>query len=154
MARADCLKDIVAKKRQRLAIAKQALGEEELKQRICGVAATRPFIEAINKPRNLSLIAEIKKQSPSQGLLRKDFDPAAIAAVYQQAGVQAISVLTEEDFFAGSVDFLNTVKACTTVPILRKDFILEPYQIYESRYFGADAVLLIAELLTRMSCLN
>ncbi|MFA6384451.1 MAG: indole-3-glycerol phosphate synthase TrpC, partial [Candidatus Omnitrophota bacterium] len=95
------------------------------------------------------LIAEIKKQSPSQGVIRADFDPAGIAAVYQDAGVQAISVLTEEDYFAGNPAYINAVKAVTTVPVLRKDFITEPYQIWESRYYGADAVLLIADLLSK-----
>lgn len=149
MAKADCLKDIVARKKERIVAAKQALPEEELKQRIAGLPAARPFTEAINKPRAISLIAEIKKQSPSQGVIRQDFDPAAIAGVYQEAGVQAISVLTEEDFFAGSLAFINAVKERASVPVLRKDFILEPYQIYESRYYGADAVLLIADLLTK-----
>ena len=102
MAKIDVMKDIVAKKKERLVIAKQALPEEELKQRISGLAAPRPFMAAINKQRAISLIAEIKKQSPSQGVIRQDFDPGQIAAVYQDAGAQAISVLTEEDFFAGS----------------------------------------------------
>jgi len=149
MAKADCLKDIVARKKERIVAAKQALPEEELKQRIAGLPAARPFIEAVNKPRAISLIAEIKKQSPSQGVILQDFDPAAIAGVYQEAGVQAISVLTEEDFFAGSPAFINAVKERASVPVLRKDFILEPYQIYESRYYGADAVLLIADLLSK-----
>ncbi|MFA6385120.1 MAG: indole-3-glycerol-phosphate synthase TrpC, partial [Candidatus Omnitrophota bacterium] len=133
MAKTDVMKDIVAKKKERLILAKQALPEEELKQKINGLPAARPFIESINKPRFISLIAEIKKQSPSQGVIRADFDPAAIAAVYQDAGVQAISVLTEEDFFAGSPSHINTVKASASVAVLRKDFIFEPYQILESR---------------------
>jgi indole-3-glycerol phosphate synthase len=149
MAKVDKLKEIVAKKKERLILAQQALPLDELKQKMNGLPQTRPFIEAINKPRFISLIAEIKKQSPSQGVIRPEFDPAGIAAVYQDAGVQAISVLTEEDFFAGSVSFINDVKARTTAPVLRKDFIVEPYQIYESRYFGADAVLLIADLLSK-----
>lgn len=149
MAKADCLKDIVAKKKERLILAKQALPEEELKQRISGLPPARPFIEAVNKPRFISLIAEIKKQSPSQGVIRQDFDPAAIARVYQEVGVQAVSVLTEEDFFAGSPAVINTVKEHASVPVLRKDFILERYQIYESRFYGADAVLLIADLLSK-----
>jgi indole-3-glycerol phosphate synthase len=149
MAKVDVMKDIVAKKKERLILAKQALSEEDLKQKIAGLPATRPFIEAINKPRFISLIAEIKKQSPSQGVIRADFEPAVIAAVYQDAGVQAISVLTEEDYFAGSLAYINTVKTVASVPVLRKDFILEPYQIFESRYYGADAVLLIADLLSK-----
>ncbi len=149
MAKADCLKNIVAKKKERLILAKQTLAEEELKQKISGLPAARPFIEAIHKPRSISLIAEIKGQSPSQGVIRPDLDPAAVAAVYQDAGVQAISVLTEEDFFAGAPAFINIVKERAAVPVMRKDFIFEAYQIYESRYYGADAVLLIADLLSK-----
>jgi indole-3-glycerol phosphate synthase len=106
-------------------------------------------VEAIHKPRTISLIAEIKKASPSRGVIREDFNPAEIAKIYQETGVQAISVLTEEDFFQGNLAYLSEVRSVTSVPILRKDFILEPYQVYESRYFGADAILLIADLLTR-----
>jgi indole-3-glycerol phosphate synthase len=148
MAR-DVLKEIVAKKKERLLSAKQALPEEELKQKVLALPEARPFREAIVKPRTISLIAELKKASPSKGLLREDFNPAAIAKIYFDAGTQAISVLTEEDYFQGSLACLNETRNVTAVPLLRKDFILEPYQIYESRYFGADAVLLIADLLTR-----
>jgi len=149
MAKSDVLKEIVAKKKERLLLAKQSTPEETLKSGISGLPQTRPFIEAIFKPRNISLIAEIKKQSPSHGVIRPDFDPAGIAAVYQDAGVQAISVLTEEDHFAGSLSYINEVKAKVSVPVLRKDFIFEPYQVYESRAYGADAVLLIADLLSK-----
>jgi indole-3-glycerol phosphate synthase len=149
MAKTDILKQIVAKKKERILLAKQQLSQEELILRMAGLAPTRPFKEAISKPRQISLIAEIKQASPSAGLIRQDFNLEEIARIYQEAGVQAVSVLTEEDFFRGSLDYLNQVKNITTVPILRKDFILEAYQIYESRYFGADAVLMIADLLTK-----
>lgn len=145
----DALKEIVAKKKEKIILAKQALPEEELRQKVQGLPETRPFREVISKPRNISLIAEIKKASPSKGVIREDFSPAQIAGIYQEAGVQAISVLTEEDYFQGNISYLNEVKNAVSVPLLRKDFILEPYQIYESRFFGADAVLLIADLLTR-----
>ncbi|MCU0651051.1 MAG: indole-3-glycerol phosphate synthase TrpC [Candidatus Omnitrophica bacterium] len=151
MAKTDVLKDIVAKKKERLALAKQALPFEELKVKAGSVEPARPFIEAVNKPRVISLIAEIKQQSPSHGVIRQDFNPSEIAGVYQDAGVQAVSVLTEQDFFAGSPEYIGVVKARVTGPVLRKDFILEPYQIYESRYYGADAVLLIADLLSKDS---
>ncbi len=143
------LKEIVAKKKEKLALSIQAVPEEELKARISGMPAPRPFAEAVNKPRTISLIAEIKKASPSRGLIRADFDPVKIAGIYQEVGVQAVSVLTEEDFFQGSLEHLSAVKAAVQVPVLRKDFLFEPYQIYESRAYGADAVLLIAELLSR-----
>jgi len=149
MAKTDVLKDIVAKKRERIALAKQALPEEELKQRLIGLSPTRPFIEAITKPRQICLIAEIKKASPSKGVIREIFVPVEIARIYEETGVQAISVLTEEDFFSGNLAYLAEVRNAVKLPILRKDFILEPYQVYESRVFGADAILLIEDLLSR-----
>lgn len=102
MKKADCLKDIVAKKKDRIILAKQALPEDDLKNKVQGLPLARPFIEAINKPKAISLIAEIKKQSPSQGVICQDFAPADIARAYKEAGAQAISVLTEEDFFSGT----------------------------------------------------
>jgi len=149
MKKIDTLKEIVAKKSEKIALAKQALSEDELKARIASLAPARPFIEAISKPRTISLIAEIKKASPSRGIIREPFDAREIAKVYQDAGVQAVSVLTEEDFFQGSPAYIQEVKNIVSVPVLRKDFILEPYQVYESRYLGADAILLIAGLLTK-----
>ncbi len=149
MKKIDALKEIVLKKKEKLALAKQSLPEEELKAKVQGLAGCRSFIEAINKPRQISLIAEIKKQSPSAGVIRPDFDPQKIAGIYEATGVQAISVLTEEDFFGGNPAFINEVKNVSQAPVLRKDFILEAYQVYESRFFGADAILLIADLLTR-----
>ncbi|MDP2941547.1 MAG: indole-3-glycerol phosphate synthase TrpC, partial [Candidatus Omnitrophota bacterium] len=149
MAKTDILKDIVAKKKEKILLAKQALPEEQMKLLINGLPACRPFNEAITKPRQISLIAEVKKASPSQGIIRENFSPPEIARAYQEAGVQAISVLTEEDHFSGSLTYIKEVKALAEAPVLRKDFILEPYQVYESRYFGADAILLIADLLTK-----
>ncbi len=149
MPKVDTLKDIVRKKQERITAAKQSLPEEELKARLANLAPARQFIEAINKPRQISLIAEIKKQSPSKGIIRQDFNHQEIARAYRDAGVQAISVLTEEDFFAGNLNYLSEVRGLVDVPVLRKDFILESYQVYESRVYGADAILLIADLLTR-----
>jgi len=149
MSKKDVLKEIVLKKKEKIVLAKQSLPEEELKARIQGLEPCRGFAEAINKPRQITLIAEIKKASPSRGIIREPFNHQEIAKIYQELGVQAISVLTEEDYFLGNISFINEVKAVTQVPILRKDFILEPYQVYESRFFGADAVLLIADLLTQ-----
>lgn len=149
MAKADALKEIIQKKKEKILSAKQQLPEEDLKARIQNLPAARPFIKAINKPHTISLIAEIKKASPSQGIIRRNFNLQEIAGVYRDAGVQAVSVLTEEDFFQGSIAYLGEVRKITAQPILRKDFILEPYQIYESRFYGADAVLLIADLLSK-----
>ena len=149
MAKTDILKEIILNKQKKIILAKQLLPEDELRTRIQGLSPARPFIEAIRKPRQISLIAEIKKASPSQGVIKENFNHIDIAKVYQEAGVQAISVLTEEDYFQGSLNFINEVKAAAQAPVLRKDFILEPYQVYESRYFGADAILLIAGILTQ-----
>ncbi len=149
MTKADTLKEIVLKKKEKILFAKQNISEEELKNKIQGLAPARPFIESINKPRVISLIAEIKKQSPSRGLIRQNFNLQEIAKIYQDCGVQAISVLTEEDYFGGNLSCINEVKDISSAPVLRKDFILEQYQVYESRAFGADAILLIADLLSR-----
>ncbi|HOW42182.1 MAG TPA: indole-3-glycerol phosphate synthase TrpC [Candidatus Omnitrophota bacterium] len=154
MGKTDTLKEIIARKKERIAQAQQSLPEAELIARLTGLPPTRPFLQAVNRPRQISLIAEIKKQSPSQGLLREAFNPAAIAAVYQQAGAQAVSVLTEEDFFAGAPGFINEVKQAVALPVLRKDFILEPYQVYESRLIGADAILLIADILSKETLMD
>jgi len=149
MKKTDTLKEIVFKKKERILLAKQQLCEEELKVKVQGLPPCRPFLEAINKPHTISLIAEIKKQSPSRGIIRQEFIPLEIAKIYQDAGVQALSVLTEEDFFAGNIAYINEIKNLVELPILRKDFILEPYQVYESRFYGADAILLIADLLAK-----
>lgn len=150
MKKTDVLKDIVAKKTEKIALAKQQVSEEMLRSKILTLGPTVPFLEAISKPRILSLIAEIKKASPSGGVICQDFNPVEIARCYRETGVAAISVLTEEDFFQGGISYLSEVRgAVRDIPLLRKDFILEPYQIYESRAFGADAVLLIADLLTK-----
>ncbi len=150
MKKIDTLKVIVAKKKERILLAKQGFPEEDLKARVGGVTcAARPFIEAISKPKTISLIAEIKKASVSCGIIRQDFNLHEIAKAYQDSGVQAVSILTEEDYFLGNISYLNEVKNLIEAPILRKDFILEPYQVYESRLFGADAILLIADLLTK-----
>ncbi len=149
MAKVDTLKEIVKKNKERNLLAKQNLTLQDLKNKIQNLAPTRAFIEAINKPRNISLIAEIKKASPSSGIIRGDFNLGGIALNYKEAGVQAISILTEEDYFAGNLSHISEVKGLVDAPILRKDFILEPYQVYESRFFGADAILLIADLLSK-----
>ncbi len=149
MAKVDTLKEIVAKKKERIALSKQQLSEEDLKLKVAGLAPCRPFKEAISKPRQISLIAEIKQSSPSKGLIRHNFNLQEIVKSYLEAGVQAVSVLTEEDFFGGNPLYINEVKNIITAPVLRKDFILENYQVYESRYLGADAILLITDLLTK-----
>jgi len=149
MKKIDSLKEIMQKKKERLLLAAQSLPLEDLKARCQGLSPARPFIEAISKPRTISLIAEIKKSSPSRGVIRENFNLVEIAGIYQEAAVNAVSVLTEEDYFSGNLSYINEVKNIFLGPVLRKDFILEPYQVYESRFYGADAILLIADLLTK-----
>ena len=109
--------------------------------------ATRPFFNALDRTDRLNFIAEVKKASPSKGILREQFDPAEIAIDYESHGAAAISVLTEEDYFLGSLGHLRLVRQNVSCPILCKDFILDPYQIYEAAAAGADAVLLIVAVL-------
>ncbi len=108
----------------------------------------RDFKKAISEPHRINLITEIKKASPSEGILREDFQPLRLAALLEYAGAAALSVLTETRFFKGRSSYLKTIRQVTQIPILRKDFILDEYQLYESRVLEADAVLLIASLLT------
>ena len=145
----DILKQIVTGKKQRLAQRKQELTEADLQARIETLSPPRGFAKSINRSHKISLIAEIKKASPSRGVIRQDFNPPEIASIYKEAGVQAISVITCQDYFLGDIRYLEEVKKVTDCPILRKDFIIEPYQLYESRAFGSDAVLLITQLLSQ-----
>ena len=114
----------------------------------------RNFTAAINIPGRISLIAEIKKASPSKGVIREDFDPAIIAKQYQAAGAAALSVLTDEQFFKGRTSFTGKVKDAVKIPILRKDFIIDEYQIYHSALIEADCILLIAEILDEKTIEN
>lgn len=109
----------------------------------------RNFYKAVTRPnsRGINVIAEVKKASPSAGVIRPDFDPVQIARIYQNCGADAISVLTDEKYFQGRLEYIEQVRSVADVPVLRKDFIIDPWQIYESRAAGADAILLIAEAL-------
>lgn len=108
----------------------------------------RSFAEAINNEDKISIIAEIKKASPSKGIIKEDFNHLDIARIYMDNGVEAISILTDEKFFQGSINYLNDIAKIKTVPLLRKDFIIDEYQIYEAKSNGADVILLIAESLS------
>ena len=145
----DILKEIISQKNQRLIQRKQELPEANLRAKIETTNPPPPFIKSINRSRLISLIAEIKKASPSCGIIREDFNPSQIARIYKEAGAQAVSILTCEDYFFGDINYLIQVKEVVDLPILRKDFIIQPYQIYESRAFGCSALLLIAELLSQ-----
>lgn len=141
------LDDIVKKRREQLAREKAKIPPPEMER--LALAAKRPVLDfyGVLKMGGLSVIAEVKKASPSKGVIRGDFHPAAFAKAYEKGGAAAISCLTEEFYFQGSSDYLKQVRKVTSLPILRKDFIFDPYQIYEARVIGADAVLLIAALL-------
>lgn len=145
------LDEIVARKRQRLRDATARVSIRELKAKIADGVETRDFRSAIKRApeERIRLIAEIKKASPSRGLIRKDFDLTSIAEIYEKKAVNAVSVLTEEDFFMGRLSFLPDVRKIVSKPVLRKDFIFDEYQIYESRAYEADAILLIAAILDR-----
>jgi len=143
------LDTIVSKKKERLAAAKSSFSLKDLKAKIEGNDKPRDFTGAIRRGRNdkIRLIAEIKRASPSRGIIKRDFDHLAIAGDYEKGPANAVSILTEEDFFQGSIVFLSEVKQVVTKPVLRKDFIFDEYQIYESRAHNADAILLIAAIL-------
>ncbi|MFN3396295.1 MAG: indole-3-glycerol phosphate synthase TrpC [Thermodesulfovibrionales bacterium] len=144
------LDGIIEKKKERLRHVKSKTSLSEIKAMISGLDSTRDFKKAIKREKNIRLIAEIKKASPSKGIIRADFDLERIVSIYEEKAVDAISVITEEDFFLGSTDYIKIVKDRVTRPVLRKDFIFDDYQIYESRAFGADAILLIGAILDRV----
>ena len=144
---ADFLKEVVSEKHKAIKETKRHYPEEELRLKLEEPRIWRPFKANISQAGKLNIIAEIKRTSPSQEFLREDFDLLQIARLYQNAGAGAISILTEEKYFSGKIAYLKQARKISELPILRKDFIFEPYQLYESKFFGADAVLLIAELL-------
>jgi indole-3-glycerol phosphate synthase len=144
---ATILDEIVAAKRREIAAARATHPEHTLRQAAEAAPAPRDFFQALDRPGPIRLIAEVKKASPSAGLIRADFDPVAIAHEYQRHGAACVSVLTDEPYFQGSLENLRLVRAAIGLPVLRKDFILETYQLLEARAAGADAVLLIAECL-------
>ena len=138
---------IVETKHREIAAAKRVVSEVELERRVGGLPPARDFTAAVGKPGAIRIIAEVKKASPSAGVIRADFDPVAIAKSYEDNGAACLSVLTDESYFQGSLDDLRAVRAAVRCPILRKDFVLDRYQLLEARAAGADAVLLIAEIL-------
>jgi indole-3-glycerol phosphate synthase len=143
----DILDKIVETKLREIAAAKVAVPAVELERCITHAPPARDFRSAIRRLAQITLIAEVKKASPSAGVIRSDFDPVAIARIYEDHGAAAISVLTDVEYFQGSLQYLTDVRAAVGVPVLRKDFILDRYQLLEARAAGADAVLLIAECL-------
>ncbi len=148
---ANVLDKIMATKATEVAQGKRIFSVADFEQKIAQQETPRGFINAIERSISQgqsAVIAEVKKASPSKGIIRPDFDPVQIARSYQQGGACCLSVLTDVEYFKGSADYLKQVKQVVDLPILRKDFMLDPWQIYESRAMGADCVLLI------VACLN
>ncbi|CAA9265200.1 MAG: Indole-3-glycerol phosphate synthase [uncultured Chloroflexia bacterium] len=145
------LERILTQKRTEVERHTAAMPLDQLRRTIEQAAPARPFAQVLRHAERLGLIAEIKKQSPSKGLLAQDFDPLVLARIYREHGADAISVLTDMEFFGGSLDHLRAIRNDQQrsdeqhgdVPLLRKDFIVDPYQVYESRAYGADAILII-----------
>ena len=150
--RADILHRILARKREEVEAARAAVPLSEMQRRATAAPPPRDFVGALRakiaagRP---AVIAEMKRASPSKGLLRAEFDAAAIARGYEAGGAACLSVLTDRDFFQGSDDHLAQARAASALPVLRKDFITEPYQVHEARALGADCILLIAAALAR-----
>ncbi|QEG00051.1 Indole-3-glycerol phosphate synthase [Stieleria maiorica] len=141
------LDDILVKTRETIARDKAVVPASELEAQLSALPPCRDFHAALAAGERVNLIAEVKRASPSAGLIRADFDPVNIAKCYVDGGAACISVLTDQPFFQGSLDYLRDIRAAVDIPILRKDFIVDRYQLLQARHAGADCVLLIAECL-------
>lgn len=145
---ANILEQIIADKRLEVAESRRAVPLERIRAEAAASPKPRNFFSAVTRDHGtMNIIAEIKRASPSAGLIREHFDPVAIARAYHEAGANAVSCLTDVKYFQGSLKYIHQIKSVIPLPVLRKDFIIDPYQLYESRAAGADAVLLIAECL-------
>jgi len=143
------LDDITAYKKEELAETKRRHPFSDVKARAADAGPVRGFGNALTRGDGIRLIAEVKKASPSYGVIRTDFDPVAIAGIYERSGASCISVLTEQKFFQGKLEYLGAIRKGVALPLLRKDFIVDEYQIHEARAAGADAILLIAACLEK-----
>ena len=143
----NILDEIVAKTKSKLEEKKQGLSLEELSSKIDFENLKETNFKKSLQNKAEAIIAEIKKASPSAGIISDNFDPVLKSKEYESFGASALSILTEEDYFSGNIEYLKDVKAITSLPILRKDFIVDEYQIYESKLIGADCILLIASIL-------
>jgi indole-3-glycerol phosphate synthase len=147
----DILKRILARKLQEIDERNRNVSLQELQQRVADADTPRGFVSSLENHINMgraAVIAEIKKASPSRGVLREDFRPAEIASSYEKGGAACLSVLTDIDFFKGSDAYLQQARAACSLPVIRKDFIIDPYQVYEARVLGADCILLIVAALS------
>jgi indole-3-glycerol phosphate synthase len=142
------LSRIIEEKRKVVEEAKRIKPQEELMREIKSLSVKSSFKKNISRPHHINLIAEIKKASPSKGILRGDFNPVKIAITYQANGASAISIITDERFFEGKLEYIPKVRENISIPILRKDFFIDEYQIYETVASGAEAILLIPEILS------
>jgi indole-3-glycerol phosphate synthase len=146
----DILKKIIQRKHEEVAAARANVSAADIVRLAETAADIRGFVDNMKKRISAgepAVIAEIKKASPSKGILREDFDPAAIASSYEQGGACCLSVLTDRDFFQGSNEYLQQARSHCQLPVLRKDFMIDPYQVYEARAIGADCILLIVACL-------
>ncbi len=151
------LKHIVEHKRREVAEAQKRTPLAVLQERIAELGRPRNFFRNVvddRHPTGTRVIAEIKRKSPSAGLIRSDFDPVGIARKYYEAGASAISCLTDHEFFGGELEFIHRIRDAVPLPVLRKDFIIDPYQVWETRAAGADAILLIAECLSEAQIID
>jgi indole-3-glycerol phosphate synthase len=144
---ANILDKIAADKRLEVRCRQSETSLDQLKEQVTGLPKCRNFYKAVTAPncQGINVIAEVKKASPSAGLIREDFDPVAIARAYEKCGASAISVLTDEKYFQGRLEYIDQVHRAVNLPVMRKDFIIDIWQVYEARAAGADAILLIAE---------
>lgn len=141
------LEKIVVSKQAEIAASRARAADAVLEKRLAGLSPARDFRAALDRPGTIQVIAEVKKASPSAGIIRADFDPVVIARTYARHGAACISVLTDAPFFQGQLAYLEAIRKEVAIPLLRKDFILDRYQLLEARLAGADAALLIAEIL-------
>ncbi len=148
----EILDKILQSKTQEVLRSRQSVPESRLLAEIKTTRTPQAMAHALSLPDKVAVIAEVKKKSPSVGVIRPDFDPVEIAGAYETAGANAISVLTDYEFFGGSLSSLNIVSDRVQLPLLRKDFMIDPYQILEARVHGADCVLLILSLLAEAQC--
>ena len=141
---------IISRKREEILQSKQQVSHQQIKEQLSSAPPVRDFLFELKSAVEIGLIAEVKKASPSAGLIRDDFDPVAIAREYQNSGANCISCLTDEHFFQGHLEYLTQIRSAVSVPVMRKDFLIDLYQVDEARVAGADCVLLIAECLNNV----